>query len=41
RGFGFVTMASQGEAKKALEELDGRELDGREIAVNVATERSR
>ncbi len=41
RGFGFVTMASQAEAKKALTELDGRELDGREIAVNVATERSR
>ena len=29
RGFGFVTMASQSDAKKALTELDGRELDGR------------
>ncbi len=35
RGFGFVEMASEEEAKKAME-LDGKELDGRQIKVNEA-----
>jgi len=41
RGFGFVTMASRKDASKAIEGLDGSELNGRRLAVNVATERSR
>jgi len=41
RGFGFVTMADRKDADKAIEELNGAELDGREIVVNVATERRR
>ncbi len=41
RGFGFVTMADRRDAAKAIEELNGSELDGRPIVVNVATERRR
>jgi RNA recognition motif-containing protein len=36
RGFGFVTMSSEEDAKKAMEELDGQSLDGREIRVDEA-----
>jgi len=39
RGFGFVTMADRKDAPKAIKGLDGKELDGRRIVVNVATER--
>lgn len=35
RGFGFVTMAPE-DAKQAIEELDGCEIDGRIIRVNEA-----
>lgn len=41
RGFGFVTMESSKDATKAIDGLDGTDLDGRTIAVNVATERNR
>ena len=41
RGFGFVTMADRRDASKAIEGMDGAELDGSEIVVNVATERRR
>ena len=41
RGFGFVTMASRKDAAKAIEGLDGSELNARRLAVNVATERGR
>ena len=41
RGFGFVTMADRKDASKAIDEMDGAELDGRSIVVNVATERRR
>jgi RNA recognition motif-containing protein len=40
RGFGFVTFTSGEEAAAAITALDGRELDGRAIRVNVAQERS-
>ena len=40
RGFGFVEMASEG-ASEAIEALDGHELDGRDLRVNVARERER
>lgn len=36
KGFGFVEMASEEDAKKAIAELNGKELDGRTIAVNEA-----
>lgn len=36
KGFGFVEMSSEEEAKKAIELLDGKELDGRTLTVNIA-----
>ena len=36
KGFGFVEMASTEEAQKAVSELDGHELDGRQVKVEVA-----
>jgi len=36
RGFGFVTLASEEMQKKAVEEMNGKIVDGREIAVKVA-----
>lgn len=39
RGFGFVTLASHKDASRVVRALDGSDLDGRRIAVNVATDR--
>ncbi len=39
RGFGFVTMGSAAEAQTAIEALNGKELDGRALTVNVAKPR--
>lgn len=36
KGFGFVEMESDEEAKAAIDQLNGKELEGREIAVNEA-----
>jgi len=36
RGFGFVEMSTDEEAKKAIETLNGQTLDGRAIVVNEA-----
>jgi len=36
KGFGFVEMSSDEEAQKAIEMLNGKELDGRTIIVNEA-----
>ena len=36
KGFGFVEMATEEEAKKAIETLNGKELDGRTLTVNEA-----
>lgn len=41
RGFGFVTMASEELAKKAIEAMNGSMIDGRAIRVNEAEERPR
>jgi RNA recognition motif-containing protein len=41
RGFGFVEMASQQDAEKAKEKLDGYELKGRNLRVNEARARDR
>jgi cold-inducible RNA-binding protein len=39
RGFGFVEMSSDDEAKAAIAQLDGKELSGRAISVNEARPR--
>lgn len=39
RGFGFVTFASADDAQAAVSAMDGQQLDGRTIAVNLARER--
>jgi RNA recognition motif-containing protein len=36
RGFGFVTLASEELQEKAVKEMNGKEIEGREIAVKVA-----
>jgi cold-inducible RNA-binding protein len=36
RGFGFVEMSSGGEAQRAIESLNGTQLDGRTLTVNEA-----
>ena len=40
RGFGFVEMPEDEEANAAIEALDGSELAGRQIVVNVAKPRA-
>ncbi|HEU5190301.1 MAG TPA: RNA-binding protein [Methylomirabilota bacterium] len=39
RGFGFVEMATAEEAQRAISELNGKELDGRKLTVNVSNPR--
>ena len=39
RGFGFVTMASGEDAQKAIDGLNGKDLGGRALTVNVARPR--
>jgi RNA recognition motif-containing protein len=41
RGFGFVEFESSDDAQKAIASLDGQQVDGRTISVNVARERER
>ncbi len=41
KGFGFIEMQDADEAKKAIEELNGAEVEGRSIVVNEATEKKR
>lgn len=36
KGFGFVEMTTEEEAQKAVDTLNGTELDGRKIAINEA-----
>jgi RNA recognition motif-containing protein len=40
RGFGFVEMSSDDEARAAIEGLDGYDLDGRRLTVNEARPRT-
>ena len=40
KGFGFVEMSVNSEADQAIEGLNGRELGGRALNVNVARKRS-
>ena len=39
KGFGFVEMANDSEARKAMDELNGSSLQGRDITVNEARPR--
>ncbi len=39
KGFGFVEMSNEEEAKKAIEELNNAEVEGRAIVVNKAEEK--
>lgn len=36
KGFGFVEMADDGEAEKAIETFNGKEVEGRALTVNEA-----
>ena len=40
RGFGFVEMGSDEEAKEAVKGLNNKEVEGRSMAVSVAKEKS-
>ena len=39
RGFGFVTLTNDDDAEEAIAQLNGRDVGGRNIVVNVARER--
>ena len=39
RGFAFITMSDDAQAKAAMEALNGKELNGRALAVNEARPR--
>ena len=39
RGFGFVEMSSKSDAQKAIQEVDGTELEGNTLIVNEARPR--
>ena len=41
RGFGFVSFDDDDAADTAMQEMDGKELDGRQIRVNEAHEKPR
>ena len=41
RGFGFVTFDQDGQASEAMNKMNGVALDGRNIRVNEAQEKSR
>ena len=36
KGFGFVEMSSRGDGEKAIADLNGKDVDGRQIKVNEA-----
>lgn len=39
RGFGFVSFETAAQAEAAMQQMDGRSVDGRTVRVNVANER--
>lgn len=41
RGFGFVEMSNDDEARAAIQKMDGADVDGRQIKVNEAKPRTR
>lgn len=36
KGFGFVTFANEADAAKAVEAMNGKEVEGRALTVNIA-----
>jgi RNA recognition motif-containing protein len=40
RGFGFVEMSTQEEAEKAIQALNGTDMQGRALTVNIAKPKS-
>jgi len=40
RGFGFVEMSSRSEGEQAMADLNGKEVDGRQLKVNEAKPRT-
>jgi len=40
RGFAFVKMATEEEAKSAIAALDGKEIDGRQLKINEAKQKA-
>lgn len=40
KGFGFVEMDKQSEAEEAINQLNGRPMDGRNLTVNLARPRN-
>ncbi|MEO8403123.1 MAG: RNA-binding protein [Chitinophagaceae bacterium] len=40
RGFGFVEMASDEHANKAMKELNNKEIEGRTLSVSLAREKA-
>jgi RNA recognition motif-containing protein len=40
RGFGFVEMSNTDEAQAAIDALDGKEFEGRNLRINFAKERT-
>lgn len=41
KGFGFITMANDDDAQTAIKELDGKDFQGRRLAVNEARPQER
>ena len=39
KGFGFVTMADEAQAQKAISDMDSKDIEGRQVHVNVARPR--
>lgn len=39
KGFGFVEMANEADAQSAVQNMDGQELQGRNVKVNIARPR--
>ena len=39
RGFGFVEMSAEKEAKEAIQALNNKEIEGRAISVSIAREK--
>ena len=41
RGFGFVTMAEEAAGQEAIRQLNGQDVSGRQLVVNVAKARQK
>ena len=41
KGYGFIEMENDEEGKKAIQEMNSQEIDGRHVKVNIAKPRKR